>query len=88
MKKYQVVVSNVASRELRNLPREVIPVVYEKMLSLSDNPRAVGCVKLSGSKEAIWRVRSGDYRITYSIDDIVRIVDIRHVGNRKDIYRR
>ncbi len=86
MKKYQVIISNVATKELRNLPKEIIPVLYHKMLLLSEEPRPAGCKKLVGNKEAIWRIRVGDYRITYSIDDVICIVDIRHVGHRKDIY--
>ncbi len=87
MKKYNVVISKVASRELKSLSKEIIPVLYSKMLSLSENPRPAGCKKLKGYKEDIWRIRIGDYRISYSIDDIICVVDIRHVGNRKDIYR-
>ncbi len=86
MKKYQVIISKIATKELRDLPKEIIPSIYEKMLSLSDNPRPAGCKKLAGNKEAIWRVRVGDYRFTYSIDDVICIVDVRHVGHRKDIY--
>jgi len=57
------------------------------MQSLSDNPRPHGCTKLEGYNEALWRVRVGDYRIVYSVDDVVCIVDIRRVGNRKNIYQ-
>ncbi len=86
MKKYQVIISKVAGKELRQFPKNVIEKVYTKMLSLADNPRPNGCKKLEGYNENLWRVRVGDYRIIYSVDDIICIVDIRHVGNRKDIY--
>jgi mRNA interferase RelE/StbE len=67
MKKYQVIISKAATKELRNLPKEIIPALYHKMLSLSEDPRPEGCKKLVSNKEAIWRIRVGDYRITYSI---------------------
>ncbi|MES2703077.1 MAG: type II toxin-antitoxin system RelE/ParE family toxin [Bacteroidota bacterium] len=86
MKKYQVIISKSAGKELRQFPREVISKVYLKMQTLGDNPRPQGCKKLEGYKEDMWRVRAGDYRIIYSIDDVVCIVDIRHIGNRKDVY--
>ncbi|MGQ0738021.1 MAG: type II toxin-antitoxin system RelE family toxin [Bacteroidota bacterium] len=46
-----------------------------------------GVKKLKGEKEDLYRIRSGDYRIIYSIEDKIRIVDIRKIGHRKDIYR-
>jgi len=88
MKTYNVIISQVATKELRHFPKDVITVLYHKMLSLSENPRPAGCKKLTGSSEAIWRVRVGDYRITYSIDDDIYIVDIRHVGHRRDVYKK
>ena len=87
MKKYRVTISKVAGRELRHFSKNIIEKLYTKMQSLSDNPRPHGCTKLEGYDESLWRVRVGDYRIVYSVDDVICIVDIRHVGNRKDIYK-
>lgn len=53
---------------------------------LAENPKPFGYIKLKDETEDIYRIRVGDYRILYSIDDVVRIVEIRNVGNRKDIY--
>jgi len=88
MKKYQVVISKAAGNELRRLPKNEIARIYSKMQSLADNPRPPGCKKLEGSKEGLWRIRVGNYRIIYSIDDSVCVVDIQYVGDRKDIYRK
>lgn len=87
MKKYQVVISKVAAKELKTLPKETISRLFTKMQSLADDPRPTGCKKLEGYNENIWRVRVGDYRIIYAIDDAVYIVDVRHVGHRRDIYK-
>ena len=87
MKKYGVTISKAAGRELRQFPKNIIEKIYTKMQSLSDNPRPPGCTKLEGYSESLWRVRTGDYRIVYSVDDVVCIVEIRHVGNRKNIYQ-
>ncbi len=87
MKKYRVEISKVAGKELRALPKNEIARIYERMLGLSDNPRPPGSKKLEGNKEDFWRIRVGDYRVIYSIDDVISIVDIRHIGNRRDIYK-
>jgi mRNA interferase RelE/StbE len=49
-------------------------------------PRPVNCKKLKGSNENLYRIRIGDYRVIYNIDDGIKVVSIRDVGNRKDIY--
>jgi len=41
---------------------------------------------LHGSKENLWRIRIGDYRVVYLIDDTIRIINVRDIGNRKNVY--
>jgi mRNA interferase RelE/StbE len=55
--------------------------------ALATDPRPVGCKKLKGKREFLWRIRVGDYRVIYDIQDKIRVVEIREVGDRKDIYR-
>ena len=56
--------------------------------ALSENPRPPGCKQLSGSNEPpLFRIRAGDYRIIYAVEDDVVLVSVIHVGHRKDIYR-
>ena len=88
MKKYQVVFSKVAAKELRQLPNEEIKRVYAKSKELETNPRPLGCKKLIGEKEDLWRIRVGDYRIIYTINETISIVDIRRIGHRRDIYNK
>jgi mRNA interferase RelE/StbE len=54
--------------------------------SLANNPRPNGSKKLVSQKETLWRIRVGDYRIIYSIEDVLKILEIRRIGHRKDIY--
>jgi mRNA interferase RelE/StbE len=49
-------------------------------------PRPSGAIKLHGNK-SLWRIRIGDYRVIYSIDDISRGIDISVVRHRRDVYR-
>jgi mRNA interferase RelE/StbE len=52
---------------------------------LESNPRPPGCQKLRGQKDS-WRIRIGDYRVIYTIDDLNNVVDIIHVRHRKNAY--
>jgi mRNA interferase RelE/StbE len=84
---YQVIINPAARKELRKLSPSVVTPISMKIDSLSRNPRPVGCKKLVDNKSELWRIRVGDYRILYSIDDEVRIIDVVHIGNRRDVYK-
>jgi mRNA interferase RelE/StbE len=88
MNKYQVVFSKTATKELRQLPQVEVQRVFQKAKELENNPRPPGSKKLVGEKEDLWRIRIGNYRIIYTVDDAVFIVDIRRIGHRKDVYDR
>jgi mRNA interferase RelE/StbE len=53
---------------------------------LAINPRPSGSKKLIGTKLNLWRIRIGDYRVLYIIDEGIKIVDIQKVGHGKDVY--
>jgi len=50
---------------------------------LAKEPRPHGYKKLKGAKEHIYRIRVGNYRVIYNLDDIIRVVNVRNIGNRK-----
>jgi len=83
---YQVQFSRSAEKEIAALPGAVVKRLAKAIDGLENNPRPQGCKKLKGSAENLWRIRVGDYRVVYSIEDVLLIVDIRKVGHRKDIY--
>ena len=85
MAKYRILIKPSATKEIDALSRKDLVRVTEKIKSLSDNPRPIGCQKLSGQEK--YRVRQGDYRIVYSIEDVVLIVLIVKVGHRREVYR-
>ncbi len=85
MKRFTVVLTKSAEKELYKLPLEVIPKIVSALKGLEENPRPEGCKKLKGFKN-LWRIRIGNYRAIYSIEEIVLLVDVRDIGNRKDIY--
>jgi mRNA interferase RelE/StbE len=52
---------------------------------LSENPRPAGCKKLRGFKDT-WRIRIGDWRVVYLIDDVAKLVTITRVAHRREVY--
>ena len=88
MKQYQVLFSKSAAKELRKFPSEIIKRIIQKSKELESDPRPEGCKKLAGETEDLWRIRTGDYRIIYAVNDEILIIDIRRVGHRKDIYNK
>ena len=84
---YQVAIAPAAQRDFKHLPPEVIRKVDAVIVELEQMARPHGCTKLEGSEDE-YRVRVGDYRILYVIDDKARRVTIVHVRHRRDAYRK
>ena len=85
MERYKVEIKKSAFKEIESLPKRDLRAVLEKINSLAENPRQYGCEKLSGQEK--YRVRCGDYRILYSIEDAILVVCVVKVGHRRDVYR-
>ncbi|MEO5327615.1 MAG: type II toxin-antitoxin system RelE/ParE family toxin [Magnetococcus sp. THC-1_WYH] len=83
---YALVWGDAARRQLRNLDPTTRQRVIKKAISLESNPRPHGAKKLSGLPDT-WRIRAGDYRILYTIEDGRLIVLIIKIGHRREIYR-
>lgn len=81
---YELIISEPAKKFIRQLQVKQISKIINSIETLSENPRPRGSKKLVGSN--IYRIRVGDFRILYAIDDKIKIVDIRKVGYRKNIY--
>ena len=86
MRMYNVVLKKSAEKDLE----KINPVYYNSVISrikgLSENPRPLGCVKLSVSKNA-YRIRVGVYRIVYSIEDDILVVEVIKIDHRRNVYR-
>jgi len=82
---YQVIYARSARKELKHLPVKVISAVIEQTDALANDPRPRGSKKLKGYKNS-WRIRIGDYRVIYRIEDKVRIVRVTNIGHRGEIY--
>ncbi|WP_252177483.1 type II toxin-antitoxin system RelE/ParE family toxin [Endozoicomonas sp. 4G] len=75
-----------AQKELRKLPKATVIKLVALAESLVNDPHPEGCRKLSGT-EHTYRVRSGDYRIVYQVDNGQLIIEVVKVGHRKEVYR-
>ncbi len=82
----RVVLSPASQRDLRRLSSEVYMRVIPALYALADNPRPAGCLLLRDYESPIWRIRVGDWRILYEIDDHAGLVRIRNVHHRSKAY--
>jgi len=73
-------------RSIQRFPKDIQRRIVSRIGMLSDNPRPPGSIKLKG--EEAYRIRVGDYRIIYTIQDDRLIVLVIDVGHRGDVYRR
>jgi len=82
---YTVEVKPAARRELEALPDHVLSRVVRELESLGHTPRPAGCKKLKGYKDQ-WRVRVGDWRVLYIIDDDAKLVSVTRIAHRREVY--
>ena len=84
---YTVVISKSVQKQIDNLPNDVIDRVLEKIQNLALEPRPDGVVKLKGWDNE-YRIRAGDYRVRYEVDDESQLVQILQCKHRKDVYKK
>jgi mRNA interferase RelE/StbE len=82
---YTVLVERYAQKQIMKLDRQIIPDIKTAITGLANNPRPFGYKKLKG--EDAYRIRVGDYRIIYEIDDDVILVTVVSIGHRKNVYK-
>jgi mRNA interferase RelE/StbE len=82
---YAVDIHAPAKKSLCRLSENIQIRIARSMLALAENPRPSGVVKLNGREG--WRIRIGDYRVIYTIDDSRKEVVIYAIGHRREIYR-
>jgi mRNA interferase RelE/StbE len=85
MASYELVFKKSVAEDLRGFPKQDVKRIMQRIRSLADEPRPVGCEKLSGQER--YRIRQGAYRVIYAIEDDRLIVLIVKVGHRRNVYR-
>ncbi|MEM6767359.1 MAG: type II toxin-antitoxin system RelE/ParE family toxin [Bacteroidota bacterium] len=84
---YTVIILPRVQKSLRKYKNPILKRILTAIKGLKDDPRPPGAKKLVG-EENVWRVRVGDYRILYTIEDEIRIITVERVAHRKDSYRK
>lgn len=84
--KYQIKILSKARRSIKKLPKSVQENIKSSIRNLAENPRPNNVKKLSGN-HSLYRIRLGNYRIIYQIEDDILLIVIVMAGHRKEIYR-
>jgi mRNA interferase RelE/StbE len=82
---YKLLFKASVRKDLEGIPRHDLLRIIERIDGLAENPRPIGCEKLSGQEK--YRVRQGNYRIIYSIEDYLLTVWVVKVAHRRQVYR-
>ena len=82
---YRIFFKRSVEKDFASIPKKDLKRILNRIKTLEENPRPVGCEKLTGKEK--YRLRQGRYRIVYSIQDDELTVWVVKIGHRKDIYR-
>ena len=85
MLKYPLDINQSAQKELDALDDTLFTRIDRKILALAGTPRPTGCKKLKGYKDQ-WRVRAGDWRVLYIIDNAAKLVSVTRIAHRREVY--
>jgi mRNA interferase RelE/StbE len=85
MARYELRVRPSVAKDLRGIPKADVLRILDRMQTLRDDPRPPGSEKLSAQER--YRVRQGDYRIIYGIEEAEVVVEVVKVGHRREVYR-
>jgi len=84
---YEVLLERRAQRDIKKLPTEVFQRIIPHIKALAEDPKPPGCRKIAGSKND-WRIRIGEYRVIYEIDEHAEAVKVMRIRHRKEVYRK
>jgi mRNA interferase RelE/StbE len=82
---YSILLTRPARKDLDRLDRQILNRIVPEIDALALDPRPAGCLKVKGEQN-LWRIRVGDYRIGYEIDDTAREVTVIRIGHRREFY--
>ena len=84
---YNIVFDKSAEKDLERLPNTTIKRVVKAIAKLEKEPLPIGVKKLQATDEDLYRIRVGDYRIIYSLKEVIKVVNVHKIRHRKEIYR-
>ena len=83
---YRIKFKASAAKEFRKLPANIQKRLQIAINALKNDPHPSGSIKLEGS-EHLYRIRLGDYRVVYGVDDAIQVVFVTRVRHRRDVYK-
>lgn len=86
MGSYRIEFARSAERDLRRIDRQIVPRIVSAIAVLETDPRPPGTKKLVGA-DRTYRLRVGDYRVIYTVDDSIFIVSVDRIRHRREVYR-
>lgn len=86
MEIYEIVFSEGAVKDLKVIPQKEQIKILDKIEQLAQNPFPKGCVKIKALNDPLWSFRHGNYRVLYSLESEIKVIDIRRIGHRKNVY--
>jgi len=84
---YEVLLERRAERDIRKLTAQVFHRIIPHIKALAEDPKPPGCRKIAGSKND-WRIRIGEFRVIYEIDEHAEAVKVMWIRHRKEVYRK
>ena len=84
MAKFEIFFKESVRKDFKQIPKKYVKKILKKIEAPGNEPRPLGCEKLTGSEK--YRIRQGRYRIVYSVQDDELTVWVVKVGHRKDVY--
>ncbi len=85
MARFELVFKESVSKDLKDIPKQEIQRILERINLLRNDPHPTGSVKLSGNK--YYRIRQGSYRIIYEVQGTQLVVIVIEIGRRREVYR-
>jgi mRNA interferase RelE/StbE len=85
--KYRLALTSSAEKELKKLSAQLVARTVPRLESLASEPRPFSSKKLKGGDNE-WRIRVGDYRVVYTIDDAKSLVEVTRIRHRSEVYER
>ncbi len=82
---YKIVFSKAVEKDIRGIPHHILDTIFSEIKTLSADPRPKGVKKLKGYNH-IYRIRIGNYRVVYSIEDKILTIEIVKIAHRKEVY--
>lgn len=86
MAEFTIAFARSARKDLERLAPDIADRIVDKIAELATHPRPAAASKLKGN-QGLWRLRVGDYRVVYSVDDAQQALDVNHIRHRREVYR-